>query len=80
MAICHAHNLAHPVHSSGRFGIRVRLRNTDPFRKLLGDDWDKEHWFDTESERDAALVEMSGRYLYFRPGDEPALVFDKIQK
>ncbi|HTE40322.1 MAG TPA: hypothetical protein VK629_05815 [Steroidobacteraceae bacterium] len=80
MAICHEHNLASPVNASGSFGIRVRLRNTDPFRNLVGGDWNKEHWFMTASDRDTAFVEMSGRYTYFRPGDQPALVFDKIQK
>jgi len=80
MTTCHEHNLAHAVAAPGAFGIRVRLRSTDPFRNLVGADWDKEHWFSSAAERDAKFQEMSGRYLYFRPGDAPAMVFEKIQK
>ena len=80
MTICHAHNLAHATAAELPFGIRVQLRRTDPFRNLVGADWNKEHWFATNAERDHALVEMSTRYPYFRPGDAPALVFEKIGK
>ena len=81
MRICHEHNLSGKSAGTaqpGKFGIRVKLRSTDPFRKLVGGDWSKEHWFDTPTERDAALIDMSTRYPYFRPGDAPALVFEKI--
>jgi hypothetical protein len=44
----------------------------------VGDDWQKEHWFATRNERDAALAQMSGRYVYFRPGDAPTLDFEKV--
>ncbi len=80
MHICHEHNLAHAQPTQQSFGIRVRLRRTDPFRNLVGEAWQKEHWFATASERDQTLTEMSGRYVYFRPGDQPALVFEKIEK
>jgi hypothetical protein len=78
MATCHDHNLRQPLPEQRPFGIRVRLRGGDPFRKLLGEDWTKEHWFSTRSERDARLAEMSGRYVYFRPGDAPALDFEVV--
>jgi len=78
MAICHEHNLRQPLPEQRPFGIRVRLRRSDPFRKLLGDDWTKEHWFVTRGERDARLAEMSGRYVYFRPGDSPTLDFETV--
>ena len=80
MPICHEHNLAAKPSNNDRFGIRVQLRSTDPFRNLVGTDWHKEHWFATAKERDVALAEMSGRYVYFRPGDQPALRFEKIEK
>jgi len=80
VSICHVHNLATNPHSGGRYGIRVALRRTDPFRNLVGGDWKKEHWFETADARDHALTEMSGRYVYFRPGDQPALNFEKIEK
>jgi hypothetical protein len=78
MPTCHDHNLREPLPGQRPYGIRVRLRRNDPFRKLLGDDWTKEHWFASSAERDARLAEMSGRYLYFRPGDAPALDFERV--
>jgi hypothetical protein len=46
----------------------------------VGAQWMKEHWFATREERDRALKEMSGRYVYFRPGDQPSLEFEKVDK
>ena len=57
-----------------------RSSSGDPFRKLLGADWNKTHWYGTAAERDAALVEMSRKHEYSRPGDKPALKFDKVEK
>jgi hypothetical protein len=78
MAIANAHNLRQPLPESRPYGLRVRARRNDPFRNLVGADWEKEHWYATREARDAAWQEMSGRYLYFRPGDAPTLEFEKI--
>lgn len=78
MAIANDHNLRQPLPETRPYGLRVRARRTDPFRALVGDDWAKEHWFPTRAERDAALAQMSGRYLYFRPGDAPTLDFETV--
>jgi hypothetical protein len=78
MAIANDHNLRQPLPQSLPFGLRIRARRTDPFRNLVGDDWEKEHWFASRAERDAAHAQMSGRYVYFRPGDAPTLDFEKI--
>jgi hypothetical protein len=78
MAVCHEHNLRQPLPTQRPYGIRVRLRGSDPIRNLLGDDWEKEHWFATRAERDRVLGQMSGRYVYFRPGDEPTVDFETI--
>jgi hypothetical protein len=78
MSTCHEHNLREPLPEARPYGIRVRLRKGDPFRNLLGDDWEKQHWFASSTERDDALAQMSGRYLYFRPGDAPALDFERV--
>jgi hypothetical protein len=80
MPICHEHNLAHPLAQKCRFGIRVKLRSTDPFKNLIGDEWTREHWYATRDERDRVLKEMSGRYVYFRPGDQPTLDLEKVEK
>ena len=78
MAICQEQNLRQPLPERTPFGIRVRIRKSDPFRNLVDGDWQKEHWFATARERDTMLVQMSGRYVYFRPGDQPTLDFEKV--
>jgi len=57
-----------------------RIRENDPFRALLGPEWQKYHWFATAEERDRALEEMSRKHEYSRVGDRPALVFVKVEK
>lgn len=81
MAIVAPHNLRRPDAGIQRpFGVRITLKTGDPFRKLLGADWNKTHWYGTAAERDAALIEMSRRHEYSRAGDKPALKFDKVEK
>ncbi|MCP5328283.1 MAG: hypothetical protein H7A18_10750 [Sinobacteraceae bacterium] len=62
------------------FGVRIALRPDDPFRKLLGPDWSRTHWYETLVARDAALLEMSRKHEYSRPGDRPSLLFEKVEK
>ena len=78
MPICQEHNLRQPMPAARPYGIRVRARRDDPFRRLVGEDWSREHWYATRDERDAALAQMSGRYVYFRPGDSPTLDYETI--
>ena len=78
--ICHEHNLSRPMPGDRPYGVRITLRAGDPFAKLVGQDWHKEHWFATARERDEAMTEMSRRYPFFRPGDEPALTFQPIER
>jgi hypothetical protein len=81
MGISNAHNLrAPPIEKLRPYGIRVSLPGGDPFRKLLGPQWHRTHWFSTPQERDGALAEMSRRHEYSRSGDRPALVFEKVEK
>ncbi|MEY3464610.1 MAG: hypothetical protein ACO3A8_01595 [Steroidobacteraceae bacterium] len=80
MTACHAHNLRTPATETVlTYGVRVSLLPADPFRKLLGDDWNRTHWYASATERDAALLEMSRKHEYSRPGDRPALRFEKIE-
>jgi hypothetical protein len=80
MGISQLHNLSQPAPGASRpFGVRVSLKRGDPFRKLLGDAWSRTHWFETPAERDAALAEMSRKHEYSRSGDQPALLFDKVE-
>ena len=78
MPVCHDHNLRAALPAERPYGIRLRLRRGDPLRNLIGGDWSREHWFATREERDAALAGMSGRYVYFRPGDRPSLDFESV--
>lgn len=75
-----AHNLRKPHTEEPKpYGIRISLRENDPFRKLLGPDWHRLHWYRTAGERDAALAEMSHRHTFSRPVDAPTLVFSKVE-
>lgn len=78
MAISNEHNLNRPVTTTKPWGIRVRLRASDPFTRLVGAGWQKLHWFATERERDVALADMAARHPYSRRGDEPAVVYEKV--
>jgi len=81
MAVQSAHNLRQPQTQEPRpYGVRVSLNTNDPFRKILGSDWQRMHWFTSAEARDAALAEMSRRHDYSRPKDAPALVFTKVEK
>ena len=81
MGISQAHNLrAPPVERRRPYGVRICLPPGDRFRKLLGPEWHRLHWFATPQERDAALAEMSRRHEYSRQGDRPSLLFEKVEK
>ena len=47
MSYCHRHNLVDPGKAGieRRFGIRVTLPSTDTFRTVIGDDWERFHWY-----------------------------------
>ena len=68
-----------PIEKLRPYGIRVSLPMGDPFRKLLGPEWHRLHWYSTPAERDAALAEMGRRHQYSRAGDKPSLVFEKVE-
>ncbi len=80
MGIANAQNLVRGIPVLPRpYGIRVALRPGDPFARLLGSDWQKTHWFFTAAERDQKLEEMARKHEYSRIGDQPALVFEKVE-
>ncbi len=76
MSTCHSHNLREPESAAPKpYGVRVSLRAGDPFRKLLGADWSRTHWF----ERGRRRAARRGRqHEYSRPGDRPALNYEKV--
>jgi hypothetical protein len=69
-----------PIEKLRPYGVRVSLPSGDPFRKLLGPEWNRVHWYPSPEERDAALAEMSRRHQYSRTTDKPSLVFEKVEK
>ena len=78
----HSHNLVEPNKAGAErhYGIRVTLPTTDTLRDVLGDDWERLHWFPTESDRDAAYNEMASRHGYSRDSDTPTQVLEKINR
>ena len=80
MRISQPQNLKTPHTEQPRaYGVRVSLIPGDPFRKVVGPEWHRLHWYATAPERDAALAEMSRRHQYSRAGDKPALLFEKVE-
>lgn len=82
MDFCHQHNLVDPD-TAGRqrsFGIRVTLPTGDTLRNVVGDDWERLHWYPTEEERDAAFGHMAVRHGYYRDTDSPTQVLEKVSR
>jgi hypothetical protein len=77
---CHQHNLVDPAAAGAdrRFGIRVTLPPNDTIRKILGDDWEKLHWYPSEAERDQAFEKMAARHGYYRDTDSPSQILEKL--
>lgn len=82
MDYCHQHNLVEPDTAGldRPWGIRVTLPPTDTLRKVIGDDWERLHWYPTETERDAAFDSMAERHGYYRKTDSPTQILEKISR
>lgn len=80
MDFCHRHNTLQPDKATvaRKFGIKVSLPPGDTFSKILGDDWERVHWYDNESERDRAFDNMDTRHGYYRTTDSPTQMLEKI--
>lgn len=80
MDYCHQHNLVEPETAGAerRYGIRVALPAGDTLRNVLGDSWEKLHWFESEAERDRVFEQMAVRHGYYRKSDTPTQVLEKI--
>jgi len=77
---CHPHNLKHIPAAAKRFGIRVSLPPGDSFQSLIGTQWERQHWFETEHERDVAIEDMASEHVYSRRGDRPTLIYERIDR
>ena len=80
MDYCHQHNLVEPATAGAdrRFGIRVTLPPNDTIRKILGNSWEKLHWYPSEAERDQAFEKMAARHGYYRDTDSPSQILEKL--
>jgi hypothetical protein len=79
MDICHEHNRRAGAGPAPRpFGLRLSLPPGDPMRKVLGDDWHEFQWFESEMARDAKIGELTGRFAYYRKGDRPTFVIERV--
>jgi len=45
---------------------------------VLGDDYERLHWYSSESERDIAYDNMAIRHGYYRDTDSPTQVLEKL--
>lgn len=77
---CHRHNLVTPdaAGAERKYGIRVTLPQGDTFARMLGDDWERIHWYATEEERDSSFENMATRHGYYRKTDNPTQILEKI--
>ena len=80
MKICHEHNASRPLDIERPYGIRVRIKSSDTFARIIGEDWVREHWYESEFERDQALTDMASRHPYSRRGDSPTLIYEPIER
>jgi len=82
MDFCHAHNLvdSSSVGAKRPYGIRVTLPKGDTLRRILGENWEKLHWYPTAVERDAAFEHMAVRHGYYRKSDSPTQILEKIER
>ena len=47
---------------------------------VIGDDWERLHWYASETERDKAFESMARRHGYYRKTDAPAQVLEKVYR
>lgn len=64
-----------------KYGIRVCLPGGDTMAAthLLGDNWETFRWYDTADQRDVAYTEMLRQPPYYRQGDSPTVILEKIE-
>lgn len=82
MEYCHQHNLVDQslADRDRTFGIRVTLPPNDTLRNIVGDNWERIHWYATEAERDIAFENMAKRHGYYRNSDSPSQVLEKVAR
>lgn len=81
MEICHNHNRRAGLRSGPRaYGLRLSLPADDTMSAVLGADWHTFEWFHSEAERATRIAELTAQFAYYRKGDRPTYVIEKIQR
>ena len=64
-----------------KYGIRGKLPEGDPMSAphLLGEGWQWTRWYDSKEKRDEVYEEMMQPFLYYRKGDKPSQILEKIE-
>ena len=65
-----------------KYGIKINMPAGDTMAAphLLGDGWQSTRWFDSEEQRDRAHLEMERQPPYYRKGDSPTVILEKIEE
>ena len=50
----------------------------DCLGNIIGPDWSKQKWFESEEKRDVAFENMKIRHGYYRKTDSPTQIIEKI--
>ena len=82
MNYCHSHNSnsENTSKKNKKYGIKITLPKGDSLRKILGENWSKQEWFETKAKRDNTYKEMKKRHGYYRKTDTPTQIIEKISK
>ena len=82
MNYCHSHNSnsENTSKKNKKYGIKITLSKGDSLRKILGENWSKQEWFETKTKRDNTYKEMKKRHGYYRKTDTPTQIIEKISK
>lgn len=65
-----------------KYGIKINMPAGDTLsaEHLLGEDWQSFRWFETEQQRDRAHDDMEQQPPYYRLGDVPSVVLEKVER
>ena len=81
MDICHSHNRRAGLRAGPRtFGLRLSLPDGDTMSGVLGEGWHTFEWFRSEEERARRITELTSQFAYYRKGDRPTYVIEKVDR
>ena len=62
------------------YGIKVTMPQSDTMLAdhLLGENWSSVRWYESAQKRDQALADMQRQPPWYRSGDAPTVVLEKV--